>query len=84
MTSLAPPGAAGRQEDYSQRTTVTNGHERDDMVAAAGRARKKEDAVKGAEQTIAGTGWLPTCLRTLPQTVAQQEVEPTEENAQDA
>jgi ParB family chromosome partitioning protein len=27
-------------------------------------ALKKDDAVKGAEQTIAGTGWLPTCLRT--------------------
>lgn len=47
-------------------------------------ALKKDDAVKGAEQTIASTGWLPTCLRTLPQTVAQQEVESTEENAQDA
>ena len=47
-------------------------------------ALKKDDAVKGAEQTIASTGWLPTCLRTLTQTVAQQEVESTEENAQDA
>ncbi len=27
-------------------------------------ALKKGDAAKGAEQTIAGTGWLPTCLRT--------------------
>jgi len=47
-------------------------------------ALKKDDAVKGAEQTIAGTSWLPTCLRTLTQTVAQQEVESTEGNAQDA
>ena len=47
-------------------------------------ALKKDDAVKGAEQTIASTGWLPTCLRTLTQTVAQQEVESTEENVQDA
>lgn len=47
-------------------------------------ALKKDDVVKGAEQTIAGTGWLPTCLRTLTQTVAQQEAESTEEEAQAA
>ena len=27
-------------------------------------ALKKDDAVKGAEQTITATGWLPHCLRT--------------------
>ena len=27
-------------------------------------ALKKADAVSGAEQTLAGTGWLPHCLRT--------------------
>ena len=25
---------------------------------------KKDAAVAGAEQTLAGTGWLPPCLRT--------------------
>ena len=47
-------------------------------------ALKKDDAVTGAEQTIAGTGWLPACLRTLTPTVAQQEAESTEEEAQAA
>ena len=42
-------------------------------------ALKKDDAVKGAEQTIAGTGWLPTCLRTkatsaAPADAGQREV----------
>ncbi len=27
-------------------------------------ALKKADAASGAEQTVAATGWLPTCLRT--------------------
>ena len=26
-------------------------------------ALKKADAASGAEQTVAGTGWLPACLR---------------------
>ena len=46
--SWRPPGAAGRQDDYSQRTTVTNGHEqRDDLVAAAGRARNFKRCFSG-------------------------------------
>ena len=47
-------------------------------------ALKKNDVVTGAEQTIAGTGWLPACLRTLAPTVAPQEAESTDEEAQAA
>lgn len=36
---------------------------------------KKDAAVTGAEQTVAGTGWLPLCLRTVIKSGATEEVE---------
>ena len=41
-------------------------------------ALKKDDAVKGAEQTIAGTGWLPICLRTKAVSAAPADAEQRE------
>ena len=45
-------------------------------------ALKKDDAVKGAEQTITGTGWLPTCLRTRAFAAATVAAEPCEASEQ--
>ena len=41
-------------------------------------ALKKDDAVKGAEQTIASTGWLPACLRTKALSATPANAEPRE------
>ncbi|QDL38523.1 ParB/RepB/Spo0J family partition protein [Rhodoferax sediminis] len=37
-------------------------------------ALKKDAAVMGAEQTMAGTGWLPSCLRTVTNPRVDEEV----------
>lgn len=41
-------------------------------------ALKRAAAVTGAEQTVAGAGWLPSCLRTLAAAVVVADDAPHE------
>jgi ParB family chromosome partitioning protein len=47
-------------------------------------ALKKDAVVTGAEQTMAGTGWLPSCLRTEPSSGIDEETLDTREESEEA
>lgn len=52
----------------------------DAIVASPLAALKKDAVVTGAEQTVAGTGWLPSCLRVRTAEATRTEAAPDNTN----